>query len=327
MRRPARVLTAGLLLLACDAGDPSQSSPSRLAAIRAACTDLATVWCAAAVRCAAATFQGAYGTPATCVARQAELCERARFGAGSRATPEQVRGCAAASDVAALPVGAACEKWLRREASRDPPEGCVPAGDLKDGEPCLEDSQCASSSCTRARLSCGSCGVLRGAGDLCFDDESCGPALACRGGKCVGFSDSGGACDAESPCHPDLTCAGGVCVARLPKGASCTPAGENPCELWPQELACSPSGSCQPHLWAGAGEACGPGRRCGFGLVCQVRQVVPSFEASCVAVVEDRLECPTNGDLYPWGGPCRAPATCLDHLCQIADTAACSELP
>lgn len=327
------LLLSALPLVACDEDAPRPERASHPAAISAACTELAAVWCAAAKRCLPSTFQSAYGDSATCVERQAMSCAGTHFGAGSTATPGDVRECASASDVAALELDEACSKWLRREVLRKLPQVCSPIGTLENGKTCLDGRQCASGSCARAANACGHCAAPLSKQDFCFDDADCPPALACRAGHCVSYREQNAECHATAPCQPDLACIGKVCVQRLPAGAPCDPEGDSPCALWPEQLTCSEQGICEPFVWRGQGQGCGATRRgqCAFGLVCEVRAAgglgATSVERHCAPVIEDRLDCATVGVRYPQGGPCRAPAVCFENRCQLPDTAACSVLP
>ncbi|MBE7486067.1 MAG: hypothetical protein HS104_39615 [Polyangiaceae bacterium] len=328
-----RSLFAALLLaLACENTQQERSAPNRLAEIRTACTELAAAWCEAGGRCLSETFRASYGDVATCVARRAELCERTRFGAGSSDSPRGVRECAQAWGDSSKD----CSGWLRAEVGRNPPKACTTKGKLLADEPCLEDSQCQSGSCARARGACGTCSTPREFGASCFDDEDCAATLVCRQGMCTTFSELNQECGPGVACSPELACVGGKCSKRLGESAPCTSGEEDPCELWPRQLVCREGtqkgvGVCVPYEWRSLHDACGPspiGAQCLPGLVCQTRSDgLPDSPVTqtCVPVVEDRLACGVREVRHPSGGPCRAPAVCFQNRCQIPDTAACSE--
>jgi hypothetical protein len=71
---------------------------------------------------------------------------------------------------------------------------------------------------------------------------------------------------------------------------------------------------------------------CEHGSVCRAHVKNGSIvSASCDPVIDDGLSCGTNtgftGLKFPYGGPCRAPAVCSEHVCDLPSTTACGAPP
>jgi hypothetical protein len=332
--RLAALLALPASLVACDGDQASSQAPGEHdSPIRSACAELARTWCENTSICRSATFSSQYGDIATCVERHATSCERTQFGNGSGMTPDGIRSCAAAweSELSSKPVSERCRLFVRREAERNPPIACVTSGTLPDDASCLTGDQCQIGSCRPGLAPCGICRKLEEPGGPCFENGDCSSGLACAGFRCAPYGGVSATCDALKPCHPDLICFAGSCAERHSEGDPCTPDSDE-CALWPDELACGPNGVCQRPALAGAGESCGDRTDgsvalCEHGFVC--RAAGPN-SGVCVPVGEDRSPCsvfaltPKQVVQYSPGGPCEAPAICLEARCRIPDAATCS---
>jgi hypothetical protein len=328
-------VTCPLLVLLAAAGcgedgqDASDPGDDRREAMRASCVALATTWCDLRARCLATSFRAEYGGKETCIERQTTRCERARFGQGSSATPEQVTACAAASDLSREDLDAACATWLQREVARVLPSECTPTGNLADEQRCLTGDQCLSRSCLPA-VPCGRCGKLGKLGDRCFEDGDCASDTACAGQRCTLYGGLGASCDPLKPCRPELGCGqDGRCGVRLEDGEPCDPRTA-PCALWPVELACSPVRRiCEPIELVGAYQHCptledGSVAQCEYGLACGYEAGADLLAPrSCTPRLDDDAYCSALGFATPTG-PCQPPAICSLGRCQIVDAAQCS---
>src|SRR5262245_12806709 len=100
-------------LVSCRSGNETAPArdAGRLEAISDACTELARVWCSSYALCRSGELAARYGDEAGCVERRARLCAGTEFGPGSTVTPDDIRRCAADSDLSALDDDARCEQW------------------------------------------------------------------------------------------------------------------------------------------------------------------------------------------------------------------------
>jgi len=212
---------------------------------------------------------------------------------------------------------------LQRTRGRTPPEPCRVGGMLDKGDACLLGGQCSSGTCIGAEV-CGRCVETLVEGAPCQEDSDCGRDRACGASGCVAYGDLEAPCT-DAPCHPDLACLEGKCKARLEAEDPCDPAAV-PCALWPIELACHPvAAKCMPIDLADETSApCGVLDEgfaiCAPDLACRVQE--GTDRGACGSIIDDGGSC--GSEPHPWGGPCRAPAECIDDRCQIADVATCS---
>lgn len=311
---------------------PEPVAPDPLDGLRQACAALASTECESMQICLLTTFDASYADIASCVDRQTELCLRTRVGRGLETTADDISACAVANDLSSLPeAGDRCRTWLRRTRGRNPPEPCRASGILEDGDACLLAGQCASGACIGTEV-CGRCVGQLTSAHPCLSDKDCERNRACGASGCVAYGDDAPAalCSADQPCHPDLACRDGRCMSRLQEGAGCDPVADpDPCALWPTELACHAlEGKCAPiGLVDAPGAPCGKLDEglaiCAAGLACQTQDGMS--QGKCGSLIEDGGSCGSEG--YPWGGPCRAPAVCIEDRCQIPDVATCGPPP
>jgi hypothetical protein len=327
VRRPWRhrlgVAAVTLVTLACTA-ESGDTEPDALAERLASCRELSAVECATRALCRNATFANEYGTQEECVARRSKLCVGTWFASGSLAGPGDVRACAKALDRSNLQTEERCTTWWSEELLRTTPDACKIAGQLNDGDDCVSASQCKSQSCRPASV-CGSCGLLGTSGADCVADDECDQNLACASSKCGNYVSKNGDCGPSAPCGPDYGCDLGRCVTRRGVGEACDPVG-NVCRLWGEELGCSTvTETCTPLAVRGEAEDCGQlddgtVAQCTHGFTCLADQ--SPERGVCVPLIEDGLSCAPTG-AFVFSGPCRAPARCIDGLCQLRIGAAC----
>jgi hypothetical protein len=197
-----------------------------------------------------------------------------------------------------------------------------PAGSRQDGEPCLDNAQCASLRCNSVDneahpelASCGTCAARVAAGAVCEDGaDACAPGSVCANKICVVPAAEGAKCD-EGVCQGELVCIEGLC--RRPMGVAlggaCMAADD--CVDWfadciagkcaerpsiarggacvPPGGATEPTAFCQGDDYCDAskhcvarrymGEACASNEECGFLLVCEGGKCAPPTDAMCAA--------------------------------------------
>ena len=208
------------------------------------------------------------------------------------------------------------------------------AGRVANGQPCYADEECANGHCTSYTLSCpGTCTAFRSAGDVCGEDEDCGPGKQCifdglSSSRCTVVETpgaQGAACAVTSPeCQPGLYCQydpvarTSSCVPRKGLDGSCS--ADATCDA---ALACNVFlHTCQER--AGLGESCSTAV-CGMLLTCsfsfadgssKCAEIFPIVGESCsqnrnclASYCDVSLMCAEG--TVPAGGTCDATRLCV----------------
>lgn len=304
IRRTAFVSGLGIAvwLVACS-GDSSGGGASTP---EGACDELVGALCNKLAECVPLVIKTAYKDANDCIARQKAQCVKSVNAPSTGFTPAIVSGCAAAYR------SATCDTAFSQ------PDACkTPAGQLADGAPCGEGSQCKGRACNKSGdAACGACTTSAAAGADCTTNQ-CDEGLRCaENNKCVAAAKAGAACGDNQPCEAPLTCSKGTCGTGAGAGASCA-AGEA-CDAL-KGLFCDPtSKTCKEIKLANAGETCGlidgtfvscvAGGKCKMGT---------GTTGTCQAAAADGAAC--GGD----GPDCQEPAECVNGICTIPDPSAC----
>jgi hypothetical protein len=201
------------------AGGPSASE---------ACADIANARCA--LRSSCSSLPGAmgdgpnivalYGDLATCVEREAMLCEHALEAPQTGNTPAKLESCVAEFG------GFSCQDFF----DNNPPDACMNVGPRAAGRPCAFNSQCQSGYCqTAAGSLCGTCADPPDVGSDCTV-SACGHNQRCLQATmaCAEVVSRNQTCDDTHPCDSGLVCSGSstdtdrVCQTAISTpGATC----------------------------------------------------------------------------------------------------------
>jgi hypothetical protein len=153
-----------------------------------------------------------------------------------------------------------------------------------DGQPCRNDFECTSATCTGTSTQCGTCVKRKKAGDSCTESRECGNAAYCnQDDKCVAIAFLGDKCDDLNVCGNGLACVSGACAKIGIVDVPCD--SDLDCDL-AQLFQCNKTtGKCEKVTFVDPGETCpkafdeGPPKVCTKGSSC----IRPAFEAgTCV---------------------------------------------
>ena len=343
--RTGTLVAVAVVFLGCGSSGPSSNT---------ACTERAQASCALRDSCSAGHgVANRYGDTATCVAREAQLCELNLKAPGTKSTTRTVEDCATA-----LPATTCADFW-----NAVPVAACVPPpGQRPNDQPCGANAQCSSTYCAVPKgAACGQCADLPVQGASCVDSGEVVRGFTClkTTGTWAALGAAGGPCDANTPCGAGLACVGGgadggagtTCQAQLTTvGATC----DNRLQTAPDcdrtvGVVCTAhrNGVCEALSYATAGQPCGrlPGdedggvpdggvapaiTQCTAASQCAMGPVEDSGVAltgTCVAPAAEGAACDTEA-----GPPCLAPARCIGTVsdagattgtCQLVDPATC----
>jgi hypothetical protein len=293
------------LVLACSTSNNSPSPDS-------ACASLASALCKRLSDCTQFGLSAEYADEATCETREKISCLDTLNAPGTSLTPQAYQACAGA-----VP-SAACTDIL---GNHQIPDACKSGpGTLADGTACDDGSQCKGQRCrVPTGQTCGVCSTIAAAGAACADTSNCDYGLVCANTVCVAPGAAGATCDAGHPCGVGFVCKTGTCSAVLAAGATCDPVSQNCDPL--AGLFCNPTTKvCAQITIVAAGAQCGltpsGGAACGAKGFC--RKPVGAAAGTCVAAAADGQPCDTVN-----GPSCTAPATCVNAVCKLPDSAAC----
>ena len=291
----------------------------------AACDKLALAVCSRDLACGATVIPTAFGTMATCEARQKIGCLNSLQAPGTSATPERLSACAEA-----LPQVSCADFFDDRHLLSSSGTACARLpGALVTGETCHFSTQCQAGSCWYAQQTnaCGSCQAPKVAGDRC--GGNCGPGLYCENGLCAAPVAQGAACDRNHGCDVNLTCVGatttamGTCQASIAvAGAPCDPTAQTgPVCAHNAGLYCNQtSRTCAAITYVLPGQSCSTFN----GLYCQGHCAVPqgATTGTCEARALDGQVCDvTRGPFCLWPASCvSTTAGATSGTCQLAAT-------
>lgn len=306
-----------------DLAGSDLAASTDLAGAAQACMDYVTTLCQAVERCTPFYVSVNYGDTATCIQRLSLNCAKNLAVNGSNITAEFIEQC--------LPSYAA-ESCTDLLIGKVPPACKTPPGALAGGAACGEDSQCATTYCSKGLGAiCGTCAAQPAAGADCSTMAGCGTGLICAANqKCVAIGGPNASCDPTHPCAANLSCvtpknmAMGSCVAAAEMNQACDPMTQTgPGCDFPNGVYCNPaSKTCKPIGLGMPGDACGIGVAgvtfCVAGGVCRPND--GGAVGTCIAPAADSGQC----DPAPNQGPgCLVPAQCTNGLCTIPDPTAC----
>lgn len=277
-----------------------------------ACAELASAYCSKLAACAPILVQVAFGDPTRCATRMQIECVPNLKLPGTGQTPAGYSTCAKAFG------GVACADVF----SANLPASCLPQpGQLTDGMPCGDDSQCKSTYCIK-NGDCGVCGQVAAEGKSCADTD-CARGLDCNAQDvCVKPGAKGAACDGDRPCGTGLSCFNSVCTEELKAGQACDPLGKTTpaCDSLTGVYCNAQTKVCTTVQLASAGQPCGIVG--GAVAVCtaagRCQRPSGSLSGSCLAAAADGAACDETK-----GPSCMGPATCKNSVCTVPNYAAC----
>ena len=320
MKTPLTLLTAAFAVLLVAPAGCSSKSDDAADTPEGACEAYAETYCARSQQCNA-YFAATYTSLAQCNSHRTAACKAEAALPGSGLTPTYLNECRAALG------GASCDVSTS--------EVCPPLrGARAAGQPCAEDTQCSSGSCSgEGDLKCGTCRPGAELGQACSDGTPCVGNLHCKGstsgaggsgstdGTCVARLAAGSKCGPGDSCASPNSCRDGVCSPYPGKGQPCT-------GVCASGLTCttdlgSTTGTCTPTVVkiAQPGESC-LALQCAGGGECR--------NGICTAPLEIGSTCSastgsggTSGTSYP-DGSCGGLAKCVNGTCQIRPFPICN---
>ncbi len=300
----ASTVVLAVVVIACGGSTGTVSNVSA----QQACTDFGSAVCGAVDACSPALVQLQYGGISTCQMRAQTTCSTALGANGTGMTPDTMEACAKALS------GDSCANVV----SNNPPGACnAVAGQLANGMPCGDPSQCQSQYCnTGTDGTCGACGTRAGA--TCVRDADCNYGQLCVGTPktCVAPGMSGASCDDNHPCNKTLACKGGACAAPDEAGGTCVIGNANnvfgSCDSL-KGLYCGLTKTCQAIAFASAGQPCGV--KNGVLTACAANGTC-SAAGTCDAAVADGASCTAASHCLP-------PAQCSGGVCKLPDPSTC----
>jgi hypothetical protein len=186
-----------------------------------ACMDVAAARCNQRSACSllsgdtgpGASVKHVYGDMATCVRREALICQNGLAAPQTGNSPAKVELC-----VSEIPTQS-CQEYF----DNNPPSDCAITGARAGGATCTFNGQCQSGYCRGLKNSvCGACADPPGPGADCAD------SICWHGQRCIATTMTcaavvslNGACDAANPCDSGLACTGTTATAM----GTCQPAG------------------------------------------------------------------------------------------------------
>jgi hypothetical protein len=291
-----------------------------------ASSDAAAALCARFDACSAFYVQSAFGDVTSCTTALKAVLQNALAAPGTGGTPTKIEACAQA-----VP-GVSCDDALGHNL----PASCqAVAGQLANGAPCGDSSQCQSAYCNKAKgQTCGACAAPPTTGATCDVDDDCPVGNVCfkaagaTSGACVVQGAAGAACDAtQHPCKSTLICKSGVCSTPDAAGAPCTRAGASDtfgtCDMLGGEFCSFGGKTCTAIDMAPSGQAClfvngltGGLTLCSASGTCTTSTGATS--GTCTAAA------PPGGSCDDTKGPkCQQPAVCQNGVCVTPDAANC----
>ena len=279
-----------------------------------------------------------FGDDATCLAREALVCEN-NLHITASATGTNIDHIATCTQ--AYPTYA-CSSFFQAGV----PSRCVVSGPGTTGTVCASNSQCESDFCAVAEgANCGTCQAQPSVGDACAAHTGCGHDLICTASVCVSPVPEGGAClSGTYPCISGDICMGddiptqvmGTCVAGIKTvGTACDSSRKTmpSCDATLGLVCSGTAGTCQLSVFVGPGETCGVAGPtngkitsvCRAGGLCLKDST--SSQGICVAAAADGEACNTDSTIGP---PCMTPAVCVytngsttAGICQVPDPRTC----
>jgi hypothetical protein len=291
-------------------GGGDEGAPAASAAQAAA--DAATAVCNAYGRCSMFVVQRLFGSLSACTSAFTTKFTNALSASGTGETPAIVESCVAkASNVS-------CADLFGNNL---PTECAAVPGQLANGSPCGEPSQCQSAYCNiPSDSNCGACGAPPTAGDSCRADSNCPSGTLCSSaGSCVAPGKAGDACDSTSrPCNLTLACKNGTCAHPDEAGAVCT---SGSCDAAAGTFCSSQTATCEVINFADAGKPCSRTANditlCSANGTCEL-PASTSTAGTCRAAVEPGGDCDSTNGPY-----CLEPAACVNGVCTIPSAAGC----
>jgi hypothetical protein len=316
-------LPAAIAAAACSSSGQTTGGDAGGSSVSAdqACADAANALCTKISACSALFLQITYGDLATCASRAKVSCVGSLNAKGIGQKPSDLEAC-----VQALP-GTSCDDALDHNL----PAACqaIP-GQLANGAPCGDSSQCKSTFCNRAKShSCGACASPPANGASCTQDSNCPTGSICsKAGTCVIPGAAGAQCDSmNQPCKLTLVCKPsasgdggamtGVCAAPDAAGVGCT---ASTCDLIGGNFCDPASMKCKSISAASAGQTCGYSN--GTYALCAAAGLCNPPNATvgtCMASAPDGMNCDSTN-----GPPCMAPAVCENGVCTIPNPSNCN---
>jgi hypothetical protein len=288
-----------------------------------ASSDAATALCAQFSSCSAFFIQSEFGDVTACAAAFKASLLNTLSAPGTSLTPTRLESCAQAI------AGIACDDALGHNL----PAACqATAGQLANGTPCGDSSQCQSAYCNKPRnMTCGACGAPPTTGATCDIDDDCPVGNVCfkgagatagSSGTCVVQGASGAACDdTQHPCKATLTCKNGTCAA--PDTTTCTARSSGDlfgtCNTLGGEYCDPRTHTCAAVGMAATGQACllvnGGVTLCSSNGTCSAP---PGTSGTCAAAAAPGASCDATN-----GPKCLQPSVCQGGVCVTPSAANC----
>ncbi len=321
MRVMAVALTLGLGGGAC-AGNPFQKEdPPAPLTVSQGADSYAQSLCGKFQQCIPFYVELLFGDGATCRSRMAAQTTAVYGLPGANASGDAIARCG--QDIAAQ----SCDDAIYG----DSPASCSLPGTRAAGTGCASGSQCVTQVCrVTGAQSCGTCGAVVGAGQVCMASVDCEGDLVCENNVCATVTrlNAGDACVATSRtrvcsgntyCRTPALSSNGTCAVPGALDAACDPDDDDACDTL-QALTCdSATQRCKRFRMAASGQACG-GVPEGITL-CRASGdcSIPTGASmgTCAAPAADGATCGGTQDIS-----CRYPADCNSaNICEL--TASC----
>jgi hypothetical protein len=308
---------------------PIEAAPVDVAAVALACQQYGSAFCAKLEACAPRTFARDHASLAACQSSTERTCRESLTLPGQMMTLASLSSCIRG-----------VEMFTCQARPSLPPACPAGRGNLAEGNPCRQTSQCRRTHYCRipTGMECGLCHPPLPAGAECTSSDLCEPGSRCvlpgNGpiGQCLGSMKlRGQGCSPFDQCEPGTLCTAGTCTEPTrepapPPTAPPPPAnlGEDcsrvSCDSRQDGLYCNRLTSiCEPMLPLAM-----PGQPCGTLVDGSGGIVYCTPGTSCVGRQGLTRTCeadlPTGAACQPTLGPrCARPATCVSGTCQERD--------
>jgi len=339
----ARVAAMVIGLVGCDG--ESQSTPVAIGDFE---TAYLQAYCAKQVRC------GVWEDEQTCLevdfGHDHSSYTFIRAGTAAVAAGKATYDANAAGDCVAAFASSGCDYASDHDAA-----ACAKAlvGLAAVGDPCANDEECASGSCSieyQASNPCpaGICVAPPTIGSSCSTGTYCGPSAYCDGTACRARGQDGDHCDSGyGQCADDYACvpaAGftgpGTCRPEVADGEACVPGGGSaypiPCvEIG--DFCSSDSKTCI--RFRRLGDSCsqndiGCSSRSNSPMICGPQQkciLLPATGQPCTTSCSDASYCAPSGTCSPYaknGASCSSSNDCESYYCDISSgRGICTAIP
>jgi hypothetical protein len=294
----------------CFAAACSHAAGEAAAGEQAICDEAGVTYCTSMQNCSPVRFDIQYASYDACLTDYTTSCIRESHLPGTSRTPASFLACAKATE--------ACDSGPS-DPCKIKPGALVPPAVLEPAPSCLQDSQCASTNCTRVTGdACGYCMNRAPNGSPCAGSKSCESGICLgtleRGGnwsyKCVAAHKEGEACS-PSDCEYPFECINGICAKPVivQEGEAC----DGTTRLCGDGFTCGGSAICVKTRLVDLGQICGFDRQDGTFVYCRGgNDCAQGFDGTGVCT----RPIAAGGDCSRSGVTCQTGSLCTRNKCR-----------